>query len=1166
MADIPPGLILVHGNQPEALRDLVCQWLRAHPLPPLQPEVVLVQSNGMAQWLRLALAAAENRGGHGIAAGLEMLLPSRFLWQIYRTLLGNAALPAQSLFDKDLLQWRLLRLLPELLADPAFTTLGQFLADDSDDRKRYQLALRLADQFDQYQVYRADWLAAWQQGEDVIIRPHGKREAIGDDQRWQPILWRKLLEDSHGKSESRAVIHQRLLAMAAANQLNPLPGALPPRVVLFGLSTLPRQAMEVMALIARWSQVIFCIHNPCEHYWGDIVPQRELLRAVDRRQSRRHTMPAQPDENTLHLHAHPLLAAWGKQGRDFIAMLDEFDDAQRRAEHQRWLGAIGQRIDLFLPADGNTLLSQLQNDILDLRPPHESRQHWPAVAADDRSITFHIAHSPQREVEILHDQLLAAFAADATLEPRQIIVMVPDIHHYAPHIHAVFGLHPRHDARAIPFAVADERQSGDNRTLQALAQLLTLPQSRLTLSDLLDLLELPLIQQRFAITANDLPTIANWLTAANVRWGLHGEHRKALGLTTLDDSHTLFYGVRRLLLGYAVGQHDPLTGLPWHDIEPCAEVGGFDAALAGRLIDLINRLEHQWRQLNARLTPIEWQQRLLALLEDLFLAQSADEQLLLNEITQQLQGWTEGCELAGFNEPLPLAIVRSEWLARLEVGGLSQRFLAGRVTFATLMPMRAIPFRHLWLLGMNDGDYPRQRSATDFDLMAQDYRPGDRSRREDDRYLFLEALLAARERLAISWVGRRIVDNIDLPPSLLVSQLRDHLGTTWRRDDGKDLLASLTRHYPLQPFSQRYFDQRYCDTTYAHEWQPKPADAPATQVQAALPPLSVTRPIDHDDLRRFIADPVSIFLSHRLGIDTHRRAGAIEEDEPLSRNILQNWQWDGLIHDLLQRSEEQAIASDEVINAAIATLARRGEFAHAAIGRNWQQAYRQEIVQLGQAWQQACKEWPERRSEILPVTFEHNGLTLNHLLANLRHGNGYGQIHLIAGRLLRDDRPRATALLQLWCHHLLAQLAPFNGVTSTLIATDGTLTLSPLDRTTAGDELKQLLTHWQQGMCRPLPFERDTALLWIDKVRAAAATNEVLDAQQMAPNVENQLRKCYQGDEWIAGRIANNTWLRRIYPTYDTLTASGEFFALASDWFSTALDHLTVTPNANESP
>jgi exodeoxyribonuclease V gamma subunit len=545
---ISPGLMLIHGNRSERLRDLLVEWMRRYPLAPLENETILVQSNGIAQWLKLALAAdrdpATGSGGCGIAAALEVSLPSRFIWQAYRAVLGASAVAEVSPFDESRLVWRLMRVLPALIDRPAFEPLRRFISHDDDRRKRFQLAERIADLFDQYQMYRSDWLACWARGDDIVLDARGEPHLLPGEQCWQSDLWRALIADVAHSTDGGAAQD----AMSVG---------LPRRIIVFGISSLPRQSLEALAALARWAQVLMCVPNPCAHYWADIVPDKELLRAQHSRQQRREGAPAELPADQLHLHVHPLLASWGKQGRDFIGLLDEFDSAEARDRYRPQFAGIGQRIDLFEERDAASLLQQLQDDIRDLRPLRETQTEWPPVdPATDNSIRFHVAHSAQREVEILHDQLLAAFNADPSLRPRDIIVMVPDIEAYAPHIQSVFGLLDREDPRYIPFSVADRGQRKADPLVGALEMLLDLPHSRVTVNDLLDLLDVPALRRRFGIDESDLPTLRAWMRGANVRWGLHAEHRASLDLP-LDDHaaapHTWMFGLRRMLLGYAVG-------------------------------------------------------------------------------------------------------------------------------------------------------------------------------------------------------------------------------------------------------------------------------------------------------------------------------------------------------------------------------------------------------------------------------------------------------------------------------------------------------------------------------------------------------------------------------------------------------------------------------------
>lgn len=1166
----PPGLVLIHGNRAESLRGVLVTWMREHPLAPLEREVVLVQSNGIAQWLKLALAQEPQAGGCGIAAGLDFVLPSRFLWTAYRAVLGEAVVPADSPFDKAWLVWRVLRLLPELLDEPVYAPLEHFLHGDTDQRKRYQLAERLADLFDQYQVYRADWLMAWAAGEDVLIEARGGRRALAEEQCWQPAMWRRIVADvassgTAGRVDAggRVAVHAAFIERARVAKSDERPAGLPRRVLVFGVSTLPRQALEVLQALSRWVQVFVCVPNPCQHYWADIVTGQELLRAERARQARKPGAPVWLDDSQLRQHAHPLLAAWGKQGRDFIALLDEMDDPQARAVHETWLKSLGQRIDLFERPEGATLLAQIQADILDLTAEAEIAQRATVVnPATDRSLRFHIAHSPQREVEILHDQLLDAFACDPELRPRDVVVMVPDIAAYAPHIEAVFGLVAREDPRFIPYSIADQNARGVDPLLNALERLLNLAQSRLGLSEVLEWLDVAAIRARFGFAEADLATLRTWLHGANVRWGLNDAHRQKFDLPPVDGvaQHTWQFGLRRLLLGYAVGE----TGGAWGDIEPYGAIGGKEAALLGPLIEFLAQLEATWQQVHTPVTPAEWVKRLRGLLKTFFKAESAADRFTLLRLGEALQDWLTRCDEAGLREPLPLAIVAEPWLAALEAGGLSQRFLAGSVTFATLMPMRAIPFKQVCLLGMHDGAYPRSRPPVDFDLMGQDYRPGDRSRREDDRYLFLEALLAVRQALYVSWVGRSVTDNSERPASVLVAQLRDHLRAGWRLHagdtDGQALLDGLTVEHRLQPFSPEYLYAMGPYFTYAREWgrageggraedeargageggalSPSPAPGGGGEC-----PGQAVLACSLDELVGFCKAPVKAFMQKRLEV-YFDEVEQKEDVEPFTLDGLEQWQFkDELIRAALadvERADDLTPTRDETV----ARWQRSGDLPPGGFAvplvQGWQAG--QEVVL--QDYREALALWPEaldKQAFAYRLDNEAVSIEVEGWLPELRQGRVEGELQRAcltwsASNLVDGKQYRLDKALPYWIRHLAGHLA-LGPIHTRVISPVGTLNLSPLTVDEARGHFETLLRLWQAGMRRPLPLALKTANAWLHA--RGPAESDVLDKARGAA------RAAYEGGFNNEGEVGHCPYLERAYPDFAALTASGEFETLA---------------------
>lgn len=1149
-ASLTPGFMVVHGNHPESLRELLVAWTTRYPLAPLEDELVLVQSNGVAQWLKLSLASSPGQGGIGIAAAIRTQLPAQALWDIYRAVLGDAV-PRTSVFDKSQLAWRLMRLLPALLQEAVFAPLARFLQEDADGRKRHQLAVRLADLLDQYQVYRADWLACWARGDDSLPRQGGGSEPVPPALRWQPRLWRALLEDvgAEGAATSRAEVHRRFLEGARAWPGAAPPPALPRRITVFGISSLPHQFIEALAAAARFSQVLLCVHNPCEHDWSYIVAEQDAYRPA--RHARRPGLRGETAGDALHLQAHPLLAAWGKQGRDYIRLLDAYD---RHESYEQRFRAIGQRIDLFAANGRDTLLRQLQDDIRALRPIGETQAEWPPVdPARDTSIAFHVAHGPQREVEVLHDQLLEAFTRDPSLRPREVIVMVPDVAVYAPHIEAVFGLAERGDPQHIPFHVADQAQRRQDPLLGALDQLLRLPGARLGVSEVLDLLDAPAVRRRFALGEDEVALLRQWIAAARIRWGLHAEHRATFGLPDAGDQNSWRFGLRRMMLGYAVGR-----GQAWQEVEPLAEVGGLDARLLGPLMQLLEALEAHWRALAQDAAPDAWGERLRALLQAFFAAPdgSADALTLLRA-EMALQDWLQGCEAAGLHEPLPLSVVREHWLEALEPSSLRQPFFAGGVTFASLMPMRAIPFRWVALLGMNDGDYPRSRPAMDFDLMVREHRAGDRSRREDDRYLFLEALLSAREHLHVSWVGRSIRDNEERPPSVLVAQLREHIAAGWRHADagaapdrGRALLDALTVVHRLQPFHPAYFlaDPRSPYFSYANEWRTAlaPPGAPAARAGAELEAPAQPPPLTLALLTGFLKHPVRHFFQRRLDVRFEEDEDAAQDHEPFSLDALENWQLqDELIRvqrvaveEAVRQGAEAEPARQAALEAQLARIALRGELPHAAFAAQVAGKLAEPMGKLFEHYRAALQAWPHAQGDV-PLDHAAGGLRLQDWLTGLRRNEAGERCRLVlesSGIVTASPRAwRLDKLLPHWAAHIAGHLDG-GRLQTWVISKAGRAVFLPLSEEEVVDTWAVLLQACEEGMRRPLRFSVDTASAWLKAVAASdgnpPADAAGRDAAARAHALETRPSRQRDADAYLA----------RAWPDFDDFWADGEEF------------------------
>ncbi|MDO6612160.1 exodeoxyribonuclease V subunit gamma [Shewanella sp. 1_MG-2023] len=991
-------LRLIQSNQMEVLSEQLSKVL-AIPLDNanlLANEHVLVQSPGMSTWLRLEVAKY-----NGIAAALSFPLPSSFTWQLCHELLPNV--PKDNAFTKAAMTWKLMDLLPRLLTDEDFAPLQAYLtpevtntasnvsdiksADLSsntnesipssnsltrlanqhqqhfDAMKLYQLCGRIADIFDQYLVYRPSWILGWESNELPI--------KLEQNQLWQPKLWRALIEynqvEISGSHYHRANLHQELIN--ALKQPQTVISSLPERLFVFGISSMPPQTLEVLYHLAERIEVIMFSLSPCQHYWGDIVDPkaraRMALQYADKKQL------GESWEEKLEV-GNPILANNGKMGRELLDLMLELP-----AEHTDF--SYDCYIEPEQPADELNLLQGLQFDILQMETLgqalgpdahfYQNTQARRSLLPTDDSITLRSCHSPLREIETLHDHLLALLSNDqqsAGLLPKDIVVMMPDVAAYAPYIDAVFGTsnsqsHQQQGNYYIPYAIADRGAAQESPLINSFLNLLDINQSRFGLTDILSILEVPAILRKFQLDDDGLQLIRRWLDDANVRWGRDEHTRLQQGVPGFKQNSWAF-GISRLIQGYAFNDESSI----YHDTLLVKGVEGQSAQTLGHLLNFLESIDDYQQQLASTCPTLERIEQLYQLLEVFFEADD-DEREQVQTIREALTALKEELEGAGHQGELDIEVLKQWFNQRLNESRVGQRYLAGSVNFCTLMPMRSIPFKVVCLLGMNDGVYPRVQHPVGFDLMAHNGAiKGDRSRRLDDRYLFLEALLSARQQLYISYIGHSERDNAERIPSMLVSELIEYYQLCYFADycfnscniSNSDLNNSnlnkntarenvsneaadqaiidhLIIQQPLQPFDVKLFQsevshspsqqQSILQQSFSHQWCPPKFNDPLTaQWQSTF--INASQPIaidlqseltdaakDHQHtlelsaLLRFFRSPAQFFLNRSLKVDFNLRIQADDNDEPFGLDSLERYKLQSaLIDSALQHKLEHA--------------------------------------------------------------------------------------------------------------------------------------------------------------------------------------------------------------------------------------------------------------------
>ncbi|ACD07440.1 exodeoxyribonuclease V, gamma subunit [Shigella boydii CDC 3083-94] len=1093
-------LRVYHSNRLDVLEALMEFIVERERLDdPFEPEMILVQSTGMAQWLQMTLSQK-----FGIAANIDFPLPASFIWDMFVRVLPE--IPKESAFNKQSMSWKLMTLLPQLLEHEDFTLLRHYLTDDSDKRKLFQLSSKAADLFDQYLVYRPEWLAQWETGHLV--------EGLGEAQAWQAPLWKALVEYTHELGQPRwhrANLYQRFIE--TLESATTCPPGLPSRVFICGISALPPVYLQALQALGKHIEIHLLFTNPCRYYWGDIKDPAYLAKLLTRQ--RRHSfedreLPLFRDsENAGQLFNsdgeqdvdNPLLASWGKLGRDYIYLLSDLESSQE--------------LDAFVDVTPDNLLHNIQSDILELENRAVAGVNIEEFSRSDNkrpldpldsSITFHVCHSPQREVEVLHDRLLAMLEEDPTLTPRDIIVMVADIDSYSPFIQAVFGSAPAD--RYLPYAISDRRARQSHPVLEAFISLLSLPDSRFVSEDVLALLDVPVLAARFDITEEGLRYLRHWVNESGIRWGIDDDNVRELELPATGQ-HTWRFGLTRMLLGYAM---ESAQG-EWQSVLPYDESSGLIAELVGHLASLLMQL-NIWHRGLAQERPLEeWLPVCRDMLNAFFLP-DAETEAAMTLIEQQWQAIIAEGLGAQYGDAVPLSLLRDELAQRLDQERISQRFLAGPVNICTLMPMRSIPFKVVCLLGMNDGVYPRQLAPLGFDLMSQKPKRGDRSRRDDDRYLFLEALISAQQKLYISYIGLSIQDNSERFPSVLVQELIDYIGQSHYLPGDEALncdesearvKAHLTCLHTRMPFDPQNY-QPGERQSYAREWLPAASRAGKAHSEFVQPlPFTLPETVPLETLQRFWAHPVRAFFQMRLQVNFRTEDSEIPDTEPFILEGLSRYQ--------INQQLLNALVEQDDAERLFRRFRAAGDLPYGAFGEIFWETQCQEMQQLADRVI-ACRQ----PGQSMEIDLACNGVQITGWLPQVQPDG-----------LLRWHPSLLSVAqgMQLWLEHLVYCASGGNGESRLFLRKDGEWRFPPLAAEQALHYLSQLIEGYREGMSAPLLVLPESGGAWL-KTCYDAQNDAMLDDDSTLQKARTKFLQAYEGNMMVRGE-GDDIWYQRLW-------------------------------------
>ena len=922
------------GSRTERLADTLAALLEAErPANPLTAQTVVVAHPGLKRWLLGVFAHRPGpRGSHGIAANIDMILPWQWFERVARSTLGDEALIGGA-YRSEVLRWRLLMALPTL----GSAEISTYLAGDGAARRSFQLAEYLAGLYTQYLTYRPDWILDWEN--------HPGKHARD----WQATLWRQVqltINRPHRAQRSSLLID----ALRAERSHDGTP------LHVFGISHLPPDVLAALQASALHRPVHLYFPDPCREHWVYLRRQRFLLERQD-------------DPDALYFEVgHPLLVALGRIAQDFCLTLDDCDAIDER-----------DPLDDAEPLPGeSSLLAQLQSSIRCLQPAlvgesvrrategGESGETLLMALRDDASLRVHACHTRLRELEVLKNTLLRALADQPGLQHRDIVVMAPDISAYAPYLGAVFGEQAqyRSDPTHIPWHLADVGLARAHPLIGAFAQSFDLAEGRFAVSEVMDFLDVPAVARRFGLDRGSRDALERWLQRAHVAWGLDAEMKADVGAAATD-ANSWQFGLDRLYAGLIVGRDTDVSNGPVNshpdgqmsntllldDILPLDGVAGGTVEAIGQVDRLLGELRAMRQAFGSTRSLAAWSQWLLERIDTLFLADLRDEaeNSALDTLRRVAASLGSQASETGLSTPLPWSVIREAVGGALDAVPERQAFLLGGVTFCGLVPQRSIPFRVVCLLGMNEGEFPRPSKDAGLNKIIHQPRRGDRETRSEDRYLFLEAMMSARDMLHISYIGEGVRDGKPRNPAAPLAELLQFLDDQHGIADNEKVERPWGIHHPLQPFDARYYERdvqgRPLHDTRLFSYEPAYLAVPSAEVvprflQAsdfmATPDVrehanstdAIRHDISLDSLKRYWRDPVKDALLRGHGISLQALESASWPDrEPLETGLARR---ERVEHRLL--FDALAAGANELPAEAPAWLSRSGILASGAIG------------------------------------------------------------------------------------------------------------------------------------------------------------------------------------------------------------------------------------------
>jgi len=981
-------LQICHANYLEDLADQLALDLFDKPSDALVPELIGVPGQAIADWLSLRMAS-----NYGIVANVRRLLPAEIIWHLFRSVLSNV--PSRNEFSVEVLAWRILACLDDKSFVLQHPPISDYLAS-GDLHNRWQLARNLGHLYGQYLIYRPDWILQWQ---------------YKDTKDWQGSLWNRLV--SKGSDRHWLALYKEM--HRSLKQHAYVRDRLPNRISLFALPALSGTYLEIMQELSVYMEVRIYHQNFSSGYWGEILSEKEREQLIAQS---RGVSPAYLEAG------NPILASMGRQGREQLLSLLELESKE---------------IDKFREPSSRTLLGRIQRDIFAMEGENDLGGFLLNEA--DQSLQLHICHSMMREIEILHDQLLALLDDDLTLDTSDILVLIPNLALYAPHVEAVFGT--ARGKRYLPWSLTGKGML-DQPLTKCFINIFDLINSRFETDKVIGLLEEKVIANQFGLLEADIELIRKWVRNIGISWGADRPGVSDLGFNT-GYQHTWRSGLDRLLLSHAVGEKPDL----FSGVLPGMPLSSSEAQVVGRLCTFIEELIMLIKKSEVPRTVLEWVSVSNQILDRFFCIENKYE-IEIRHLRDGLSEVAERATAGNYMNELPMTIYLDALKAQFS-DKVSGKFMTGGITFAPLNHGACVPSRVMCILGLDDS-FPRHDRSYSFNLIRQKPRFGDRRQRDEDQHAFLEALLSARQKLYISYVGRDVRDDSEKSASVLVREVINYAsricGTTFSTTNN----GPLTVVHPLQAFSAKYFtgeDSRLF--SYASEFLPNADSQISSPKELNLQSLQVIEitDVELENLIQFFCNPAQMLLRDRLNISLKRPRTWLPACEPMALD------WIELKN--LSEAAMQAQLKEESWESFIDRWHANGKLPSATPG---------DLV-LAEAWSIAT-EIRFRLQQILPEKIQRDLMIDIHmerfrLRGTLRNVNDAGLLSYTF------SRPSIYDLLRFWLSHLTLSASPeVNVTTSRMLIPGKTLVLSKVRN--GAEFLQELAALYEEGMNQPLAF------------------------------------------------------------------------------------------------